>query len=149
MAKQQKITYDGKEHFPAPMTFLLPVEGETPRPIFQGLQDRAEMRKLIDATIEDCRKQGFDFNAIVVRRPYLDNEAWKCSSHVHWGVVERLDAYPSALDEINSWTPITVQWFTPAAHNGVATEGFFPDELYVIHSHLDMSIINGILRAQE
>lgn len=148
MSRRTVVEYDGKEHFPAPTIFHLEVEGQQPRRTVFDTRDRDAMRQLINETIEDCRKQGFDFNAIVVKRPSGDNELWKCQSHIHWGVVDRLDTYPPNMD-INNWTPIIVKWFTPAAHEGKQTEGFFQEELFVVHSHLDIQILNGIFLAQE
>lgn len=146
----KRVEFDGKEHFPMPMRFSLPSDDNVTSDRFGHLDmsDYARVHQLVLDTIEDCQQQGFDCNAIVVRR-YTDlSDSYKRTSHVHWGIVEHLDRYHNRGD-INNYAPIVVRWFTPEAHEGKQRESFFPDDLHLIHAHMNVTLLRQVFEAQD
>ena len=148
MGKRVTITYDGKEHFPEPMKFMLPSLSTHQSQQGRDMSNWQVARSWVQDCIAECEELGFAFNAIVCQRPENQGQKWRAQSHLQWGVVEALQRNPSDPRD-PEWKPIMVRWVTPGAHEGRVTESFFPEELYCIHGHINMVLLDQIFRMQD
>lgn len=145
---------DGKMRFPLPKTFTI---GEAESPPWQNYrtapssqwqngQTRSIASDAIDDMVERCKRAGFDKNAIVCLR-HKPGEAWRRTSHMQWGVVEFLINTAPANGE--TYKPLMVRWFVPNAHQGIVSEKCYMDDLYLIHAHLDDTLLDQIFEQQD
>lgn len=124
------------QHPRTKVVFNAPIEIElvAPVPVSRG---STMTHPDIQAYIYAAMERGFDENAIVVRR---SETSYMRRDVVNWGIIKRAWRYKTG----NDYTPFDVLWF----NNSKAT-GHWAEELYIVHAHQSMKMLDDIFKAQE